>query len=480
MNQPNILLITTDQQRYDTWGALAPPFLRTPHLNQLARQGISFDRAYADCPMCVPTRMAIMTGRQVFGHGMYNNGPSSEVLERDTTLPSVLRSAGYQTAAIGKMHFAPQRARHGFDEMVLPDDYYLEMERSGVAQQPMRHGLGQNEYYPAMATVPEARTLTAWTAEQCVHYLRERRDPTLPFFLWCSYSKPHPPFDPPEPYYSMYRNEEIPPPVKGDWADDPPPAFRTAGQTESYDRIPPGVLRETRAAYYGLITHIDYTLGRVLAALSEAGVSKDTLVLFASDHGDFLGDHDTCQKGFFHDPAARVPMILRLPPSWPERYGGTTCTDLVTHADILPTCQALAGAQAPPSVQGQDLLGLVRGEAEGRQELCGTCGVKGVGLWYGITDGRWKYIYYMEGDREQLFDLQNDPQECRDVGRDPETLSVRRDLRRRLESNIQRLGAATPEADLKPRPVSGETEAERRARPFPGFFTEYAKVDVRH
>ena len=197
--KPNILLITTDQQRYDTLGHHAPRWLRTPHLDNLAREGITFDRAYTDNPLCVPTRVTIMSGRSVWRHRMLNNGITSDVLGHEGTMPALMRDAGYQTMAIGKMHFGPERARHGFDEIILPADYYREMRDRGLPLQPMRHGLGQNELYPGMATVPEALTLTAWLCDQAALFIRERRDPTRPFFLWLSFSKPHPPLDPPEP-----------------------------------------------------------------------------------------------------------------------------------------------------------------------------------------------------------------------------------------------------------------------------------------
>ena len=254
--QPNILLISTDQQRYDTVGASAPPFMRTPHFDQLAREGITFSRAYTSCPLCVPSRVSIMTGQNVYSHGMTHNGTTSDVLGREHTLPARLRNCGYQTAGIGKMHFTPQRTRHGFDEMLLPDDYYRQMQRDGHAVQPMRHGLGQNEIYPSLSTVPESQTLTSWIAEQTALYISTRRDPAVPFFVWCSFSKPHPPLDPPEPYYSMYRDCEIPEAVIGDWrdGDDCPAVFRREQTIWGADRIDRQTIRAARLAYYGLIT----------------------------------------------------------------------------------------------------------------------------------------------------------------------------------------------------------------------------------
>jgi arylsulfatase len=485
-NQPNILLITTDQQRYDSCGPRAPAFMRTPHFDHLCREGIRFDAAYADCPLCVPSRVSIMTGKYVFGHGMDGNGPSSEVMGRESTLPTCLRDLGYQTAAIGKMHFWPQRARHGFDEMILPEDYYRSMARSGGQLQPMHHGLGQNELYPGMATVPESLTLTSWTAEQCVEYIRERRDPTAPFFLWCSFSKPHPPLDPPEPYYSMYRNCDIPQPVYGAWSEDEvcPEPFKRSRQTYSYDLVPPETIREARAAYYGLITQIDYNMGRVFAALQDLDMFNDTLILYTSDHGEYLGDHHSGSKKFFHEPSAHVPFALRLPQGWENRCNGTANKHLVTLADILPTLVCAAGGTPPPGVDGQDLIALARGEATAsRPYLEATGGGRSYYSWryYAIMDVRWKYIFYPEGGAEQLFDLESDPQELTNLAGDLAFEAKRSELAHELVHRHEaRRSEAAKDGRMIVRPLEGDSVADRRNRPWPGYHTEYYPHDVRH
>ena len=151
--RPNIILITTDQQRWDTCGPLAPSFMRTPHFDTLAREGITFSSAYADCPICVPSRVSIMTGKTVFAHDDPCFDPSTRFIDNATSLPGCLGDLGYQTIAVGKMHFEPQRARHGFQEMLLPEDYYRQRRASGHELQPMRHGLGQNELYPGLSLI---------------------------------------------------------------------------------------------------------------------------------------------------------------------------------------------------------------------------------------------------------------------------------------------------------------------------------------
>lgn len=483
--QPNILLITTDQQRHDTLGTRKPGFLRTPHLDLLARQGTTFTRAYADCPVCVPSRVSITTGRSAFGHGMAVNGKTSDcdAMTGGRTLPARLGELGYQTAAIGKMHFGPQRARHGFQEMIPPDDYYRAMARDG-ATRPMRHGLGQNELYPGLATVPEWQTLTAWTVDQCVDYVRERRDPAPPFFLWCSFAKPHPPLDPPEPYYSMYRDSPIPEPVYGDWATDEraPPVFRRERQSQRHDLLDAEVLRAARAAYYGLVTQIDYNIGRLWAALREAGVDDNTLIVFASDHGEYLGDHWAGAKRYFHEPSAHIPMLLRPPPAWEGHEPGTVDDRLVTLPDILPTLVCAAGGSAG-DVEGRNLLAPSGEEPSDRRETLEFIAQMPDGCAsLGITDGRWKYLWYPEGGVAQLFDLASDPDETTDLAARPDSEDRCRAWHTRLEGRIRERDPALLDAGgrLPGRPIADIPETRTRAKNALGLWTEYVDKDVRH
>ncbi len=483
-DKPNILLVTTDQQRSDTTGPGAPSFMRTPHVDSLRREGVDFASAYAECPLCVPARISIMNGKSIFTHGMTRNGESSSVMGRENTLPALLRSQGYQTCAVGKMHFSPQRARHGFDEMILPQDYLREMRDKGKNNM-LTVGLGQNELYPGMATVPEAETMTAWTAEKCVEYLAERRDPTVPFFLWCSFSKPHPPFDPPEPYYSMYRGCDIPESIRSDWSEDEncPEPVKRFRQNHSFDLIPDEVIREARSAYYGLITQIDYNLGRVLAILQDRGELYNTLIVYTSDHGECLGDHHCGSKKFFYEPSAHVPCILRMPESWKERECGKRVKTPVTHSDILPTLVSAAGGDVPENVDGQDLIGLVRGELPSPRRYAegsyASSYDKDNYEYLAVTDGQWKYIWYPEGGREQLFDLSKDPIETDDLaGKNSAKCTELHMLL--VEKDRSRGGHLISGDRLAQRDILNDSEAERRSRNWPGYHTEYCDMDVRH
>lgn len=451
--QPNILLITSDQQRFDTVGPRKPAWLRTPHLDRLGREGVCFDRAYAQCPVCVPARRHIMSGQDAFTYANGDLTRGRDIPTTTETLPAVLRALGYHTSLIGKAHFGPARIRYGFDEMICAEQYYRQMAQAGHAIQPMRHGLGQCEFHPGLATVPEALTLTNWTAEQAAEFIRYRRDPSQPFFLWLSFHKPHPPFDPPEPYYSMYRHCDLGEPAIGDWCDDAnlPPAIRRTSRKQSLDLIPPEISREARAAYYGLITQIDYNIGRVYQALYDEGVDANTLIVFTADHGEYLGDHQSWGKFTPHEGSAHLPFIVRLPSDWGEDRVGLASDAVITHADLLPTFVRAAGGKVPAWSDGHDLLPVVRGEKESVRTHLESYMYENA-YWFkdygqpdylGITDGQWKYIWYPEGGREQLFDLATDPCELCNLAAAPEHRGKLDELRGELIARQSRRGLSS-------------------------------------
>jgi len=481
-SQPNIILITTDQQRFDTVGRAAPPWMNNPNYMHLCYEGVEFTRAYSDCPLCVPARVTIMTGQAADRHGMLANGHTHEVMDEDNTLPACLKQVGYHTAAIGKMHFHPMRKRHGFDEMLLPQDYFNEMRRSGYPCAPMASGLTQTDLNPGMSTVPEALTLTHWIADQSAHYIRERRDPTHPFFLWTSFSKPHQPFDPPEPYYSMYLDAPIPEPVCGDWSegDAVPAAFRRTQVAQGYDLLSKEVLRKARAAYLGMITQIDYNMGRIFEALRDTGQWENTVILFTSDHGEYLGDHYAAQKCYFHEPSAHVPFVLRLPRPWERRVNWVENRSPVTLADVMPTILDVAGSEPPEGIDGRSLMPIARGETEKVGDFAFARGPV-TREYLAATDGRFKYIWYPEGEVVQGFDLQEDPKELKNLAAD-DRLSP--GLERLRKAVIEHYGARGCDwirdgelVGFEPQQVS---EAELRDRNHDTFMGEFFDKDTRH
>ena len=286
-------------------------------------------------------------------------------------------------------------------------------------------------------------------------------------------------------------NQSIPDPVIGDWrdTDDCPPAFAKQQKRRSYDILPPEVIREARSAYYGLITQIDYNLARVYSALEDLGLYHETLIIYTSDHGEFLGDHRAGGKSHFHEPSAHVPFAMRMPSSWDNRCHGTQVATPVTHADILPTLLKAAGGEPPADTDGQDLVAVARGEHESpRRYLEGMNGPGPAGkdlrldcIYLAITDGCWKYTWYPEGSAEQLFDLESDPQEVHNLAHAKGAADKKEELRDEfIRRQRERGGGLLEDGELPVRAVQHVPDSEMRNQGQPGAHTEYYKVDVRH
>mgnify|MGYP002778201486 CR=1 FL=1 len=431
----NILFLCTDQQRHDTLGASGNPHIWTPHLDHLCESGVRFSRAYTDAPVCAPARATMLTGRHWwnFPRGYGNFGQTS-VPPHWETFPALLTRNGYQTRLVGKAHYHPERCHFGWEGMEILEDYYREMAKNG-RETPMNHGLGQNEMAPALATTSANDSLTHWTTQRALNFL-ETRDPTRPFCLKVSYSKPHPPFDPPLEFWKLYENADVPEAILGDWsqnADEIAPALmQPTWSLNGADRFSSAQIRQIRRAYYALITQIDYSIGHILGRLRELDLLDDTLIVFTSDHGEMLGDHHMGAKTTFLEGAAHIPMILRPPANSPLKRGAT-CDEIVCLADLLPTFCAAAGLDASqiPANDGHDLAQLASGET-GRKFLVGRCS-----NFHAVIEKRWKLIWNERGGAQLLFDLANDPHETRDQSQNPECAAPLRRLRAILAQTLE-------------------------------------------
>ncbi len=476
--RPNILLVTTDQQRFDTIYAAGNRYIRTPHLNWLSHRGVRFDRCYSDAPVCMPARATMMTGRAGYHNDLTTNSHSVQPIDSTTSLPGMLTQAGYQTRAQGKMHFYPRRKNYGFEHMELLEDYYRYMSKHPEYGVPADHGMGQNEMEPAISTVSESYSLTHWTMERSVDFL-ETRDETRPFFLWTSFSNPHPPLDPCLHYWLQYKDAEVPPPVYGDWSEEAervPPGFRAATSVlNSCDRFDEALIKDVRRAYYALITQIDYNLGRLFARMRELGVLDNTLILFTSDHGDLLGDHHIGAKGAFLEGSAHVPMLMRVPEA--DASGdlqGQVSDALVTLADVYATCLGAAGVTPSDgyAIDGLDLREVAVGERT-RETFVGVSKQH-----YGVVQGAYKYTYCAAGGSELLFDMVADPYEQHNLAGDAEFATVKADLR---EALVAELAEVRPEyLDDGDLPVDDPPDLDALRGNWPGFHSRERPEDVMH
>ena len=462
---PHVLLITTDQQRGDCTGIDGHSILETPHLDQLANEGVYFPKAYSPCPVCIPARVVIMTGQSPYRAGYFWN--TTKPMTFTETLASILGRLGYQTQLVGKAHFFPPRARMGFDNTIINesgryregDDYHRWLMKTPYAGLERATSIGNNDVFARRSVVPETHHVNTWTANTCIDFL-DRRDPTCPFFLWMSFSRPHSQYDPPAPYDSWYDLGDVPRPIQTPDADFLPPQLQEMPARYDWDRMSWKQVAKAQQHYFGQITHIDHQIGRLIAALRWRGLWDDTLVLFTSDHGDMMGDYGLFFKGHFFEGSGRIPMILRPPRSWEGMVPAQRYTRPVSLVDVLPTLVSAAGAAAD-DVDGVSLLPALEGKDPiGERVFHGEI-YEGDARHHCLTDGRFKYMWFRMGGKEYLFDLEEDPEEVNNLARDEGLVSPWRT--RLLDMLDARKDDAVEDGKLVPTLHEPTPEAELRA-----------------
>lgn len=443
MDKPNIVLIMTDEQRGDAIGGLPDSVVDTPYLTQLRTQGVYFPYAYSACPVCVPARRTLLSGKKPATHGVLMNYRVS--LEGDT-LPGLLQKAGYQTHLSGKLHLFPERKRYGFESSDWADGCYSSnpdndynrflLENGQFNEAGLSHGMSYNGYAARPYHLDEKFHYTTWCTDMALRFI-ERRDKTAPFFLNVSYHQPHAPCTPPAYYYNKYWNADIPEPCVGDWVDDLPNTQN--GMPVNAWRVDPSSrnIREYRAGYFGCVEQIDHQIGRILYKLP-----PNTIVIFLSDHGEMLGDHGWIRKRSAYEGSARIPFIMWMPDAYAKKFGikqGTVSDLPVELMDVLPTVLSMADLPIPEDVDGISLLPAMRGEQVDRDYIHGECcrlETIGTGMQF-VTDGKEKYIWYPALAKEQFFDLVIDPQELTDLAKSKEHVGRIKVWRNRLIKELE-------------------------------------------
>jgi len=445
---PNIVMFVADQLRCDALSCYGNAICRTPNLDALAADGVRFDRAYATSPVCSPSRASLLSGLYPHNHGVMLNthiAPAwSRGLPPETpTFSRALKDAGYALDCVGKWHVHADLGPRdfGFDRHVTPRVSYETVPGTEIRID----FPGGSQLVSAVHKLPKEQCEVWRYAESGVELLRERaaarhgeacRSRTgRPFFLRIDVHQPHFANVVPEPYASMYDPASIPP-----W-----PNFQ-----ETFDGKPAGHLRKHRewhlqerdwdwwsrvvAMYYGSISCVDECVGRVLAAIRQAGIEAETAFIFTADHADSMGSHRHFEKaGTMYEEVLRVPLIVRMPGA--DRPRGLAVDEFVRLMDLMPTIVELGRSQAPDRIDGRSLIPLLRGERPADWPDAVYCEHHGEVWGYQsqrmVRTRRWKYVYSPH-DADELYDLENDPGELKNLVEDRSCAAVLSEMKARL------------------------------------------------
>ena len=475
-----------DQLRQDYLSCYGHATLATPNIDRLGRRGVRFENAYCQSPLCAPSRASFYTGRYQSSHGVCSNDDATQLGEY--MLADYLRPLGYRSAVVGKTHnykspaelkrcqispesdFAKSAGSGGFEpyehheglypDPILPENLgytnYLNSlgwrdanpwqtrANSGIDNNGNLHSGWslRSSVYPA--AISEEHSETAFTTRRAMDFITESRD--QPWCLHLSYIKPHWPIIAPAPYHAMFRKHDVQAVVRSESERASPhpviDAFMKAEYSQNYadDEIRDIVV----PVYMGLVKQIDDHIGRLWTFLEDRGLLKNTVIVFASDHGDYLGDHWLGEKDLFHDPSVKIPFIIVDPNRQADASRNRVATELVESVDIVPTFVELAGGQiSRERVEGKSIVPILRSEepiSNWREYTVSEIDYADRGARYQldiepyecratmVRSGRWKYIYY-KGYPDQLFDLDDDPNELNDLGREPGMRKIARRMK---------------------------------------------------
>jgi choline-sulfatase len=439
---PNIVLLMADQLAASALPCYGHPVVQAPALARLAAQGLVFDAAYCNFPICAPSRYSMLSGRLPHSLDAFDN--ASEFPSSIPTMAHYLAAAGYRTILAGKMHFVGADQLHGYDERLTTDIYPAEFLwvpdwSKGAAHKPTGVGMGH-----VVDAGPCARNMQIDYDEEVAHVAVQRiydlaREPQVrPFFLTVSFTHPHPPFVAPQEHWDRYESSEIDLPRVPDIAYealDPHSQWLYMAHGQDRHAITAERLRRARRAYYAMVSYVDEKIGAVLAALEHAGFG-DALIVFCADHGEMLGERGMWFKQTFYEGSARVPLIAR----WPGRVTPGRNPEVCSLVDLLPTFLDAAADGGQPVQTADPLDGrslpLAGGQASG--EAVSEYSAEGViAPSRMVRRGDFKYIR-THGLPPLLFNLRDDPSELRNLAGRPEhaateaALLKRASQRRRL------------------------------------------------
>ena len=440
--KPNVLIIMADQMTAALTGAYGHPVVKTPALDRLCREGVRFDSAYSNCPICTPARAAMLSGRYVSRTRTYDNGA---ILPCDVpTYAHHLRLAGYEVAVSGKMHLVGADQLHGFEHRLTPDIY-----PTGFAWTPSWDGYTDKGIVNDKGHMVEEKWIGVreWSHQlnydtdvqnQAIEFLRTRGDSeneeSRPFCLLVSFTHPHPPYLITQEFWDMYEDAEI------DMPNVSEDVMSCRSQMDrwlyEYEGVSEEALRDKermytlRRTYYGMVSYVDAQVAELVNTLEQNGLDHNTAIIFTSDHGDMLCDRQLIEKRTFYEWSCRIPLIASFPDQWAT---DAACSVPVSLVDLFPTLTEFTGASKPVDVDGTSFLELLQQPDQDQNRIVYSeyhCeGVKAP--CFMARKGTMKYVY-IHGADPQLFDLSTDPREVCDLAGDPKFRAIEDELREEI------------------------------------------------
>jgi len=454
-DQPNIILIITDQQRYDTINALGAPWMHTPNLDRLVHEGISFDQCHCTSAVCVPSRASFFSMEYPHKVNSFGNGsPWHQCWVED------FQKAGYHTINVGKMHTQPMDGPFGFDQRYVVEnkdrpprdhqnhggffddwDRYLlfsGIEKPSRANYKANHLDWENGLGAFTWPLDEHLQPDMFVGNMAVQIINQR-NATNPLFLEIGFPGPHPPYDPPKRHLDLYNDVDIPVPEVTDeeLANQPPHhalqrQWCLEGNHDAVNwQLKPSKeqLLRLRRHYAANVTTIDEQVGNIINALEQKDLLDNSVIVFMSDHGDCTGDHGHIQKWTMYDAITRVPAIVWSPGRLPE---GKQTDALIQHMDLAPMLFELAELDVPDHTGAESALPVANDQSNGRDAV--FCELNGRGDYLVmVRTHKWKLVSYLEnGNIGELYDLNADPDELHNLWDKPEHTEIRQTLLNRI------------------------------------------------
>lgn len=439
----------SDEHNASVLGCYGNKIIRTPNLDGLAARGITFESCYCASPLCVPSRLSFTAGKHISRVGAWNNKCR---LPADTpSLPRVLNAAGYESFLCGKMHY-DATCRYGFTEIGG------NMNRSEMTGMGHRRPPGKltpapgysgrfKDFHTGETSSPMKHDLavTAGTLE----FLKQRKPGDKPFFLLAGYITPHFPLIVPEQYWAHYKDKVPMPVIPEGFLDSLPLNYQHLRVGFHYENVPPELVKRGRELYYGLTEWMDTEVGKVLAALGASAAASNTVIIYTADHGENMGEHGLWWKNAVYDQAAHVPLLVSYPARW---SGGQRRVGACSLLDVVRTIADLGGAKTPPDWNGDSLVPwLDRPDTPWKDRAVTEYYAHDVASGYAmIRSGHYKYVYHTAPDAQhpaqrELYDLQIDPGEFRNLAGHPE----QRALVEKLHASLVKELGEDPEATEK-------------------------------